>query len=35
MKTILSAIVALSVIAGSASALDAKTFYEQIDRDHN
>jgi hypothetical protein len=38
MKTILSAIVALSVIAGiasSASALDAKTFYEQIDRNHN
>ena len=38
MKTILSAIVALSVIAGvagTASALDAKTFWEQIDRDHN
>jgi len=38
MKTILSALVALSVmagIAGSASALDAKTFFEQIDRDHN
>ena len=37
MKTILSALVALSVIAGvanSASALDAKTFYEQIDRSH-
>jgi hypothetical protein len=37
MKTILSALVALSVIAGvagSASALDAKTFYEQVDRDH-
>ena len=38
MKTILSALVGLSVIAGvagSASALDAKTFYEQVDRDHN
>jgi hypothetical protein len=38
MKTILSALVALSVIAGvagTASALDAKTFFEQIDRDHN
>jgi hypothetical protein len=38
MKTILSALVALSVIAGlagSASALDAKTFFEQVDRDHN
>jgi len=38
MKTILSALVALSVIAGiagSASAFDAKTFYEQVDRDHN
>jgi hypothetical protein len=38
MKTILSALVALSVIAGvagAASALDAKTFFEQIDRDHN
>jgi len=37
MKTILSALVALSVIAGvagSASALDAKTFYQQVDRDH-
>jgi len=37
MKTILSALVALSVIAGvvgSASALDAKTFYEQVDRSH-
>ena len=37
MKTILSALVALSVIAGvagSASALDAKTFYEQVDRNH-
>ena len=38
MKTILSALIALAVItgvAGSASALDAKTFFEQIDRDHN
>ena len=38
MTTILSALVALSLIAGvagSASALDAKTFFEQIDRDHN
>jgi hypothetical protein len=37
MKTILSALVALSVlagVAGSASALDAKSFYEQIDRNH-
>jgi hypothetical protein len=38
MKTILSALVALSIIggvAGTASALDAKTFFEQVDRDHN
>jgi hypothetical protein len=38
MKTILSALVALSVMAGvakTASALEAKTFFEQIDRDHN
>jgi hypothetical protein len=38
MKTILSALVALSVIAsvaGPANALDAKTFFEQVDRDHN
>ena len=37
MKTILSALVAFSVIAGlagSANALDAKTFYEQFDRTH-
>jgi hypothetical protein len=35
MKTILSALVALSVLAGiaaPASALDAKSFYEQVDR---
>jgi len=24
-----------AVIAGTASALDAKTFFEQVDRDHN
>ena len=38
MKTILSALVALSVIAGvtgSASAFDAKDFYQQVDRNHN
>jgi hypothetical protein len=36
MKTIVSALIALSVIAGvagTASAFDAKTFYEQADRD--
>jgi hypothetical protein len=35
MKTIVSALIALSVLAGIAapvSALDAKTFYEQQDR---
>ena len=35
MKTVVSALIALSVlagIAGSAAALDAKTFYEQQDR---
>jgi hypothetical protein len=36
MKTILSALVALSVVAGiasaPASALDARQFYDQIDR---
>ena len=39
MKTILSALVAVSVIAGVAgtanAAIDAKTFFEQVDRDHN
>jgi hypothetical protein len=38
MQTILSALIALSVIAGvagTASAFDAKSFYEQIDRNHN
>jgi hypothetical protein len=36
MKTIMSAIVALSVLAGvaaSANAFDAKNFYEQQDRE--
>ena len=35
MKTIVSALIALSVIAGiaaPASAIDAKKFYEQVDR---
>ena len=35
MKTIVSALIALSVItsvAAPASALDAKTFFEQVDR---
>ena len=35
MKTITSALIALSVLAGvaaPASALDAKSFYEQMDR---
>jgi len=38
MKTVLSALVAFSLIAGiagTASALDAKAFYEQVDRTHN
>jgi hypothetical protein len=38
MKTITSALAALLVIAavaGSAQAFDAKTFYEQVDRNHN
>ena len=38
MSTILSALVALSVIAGvagTANAFDAKSFYEQVDRNHN
>jgi len=37
VKTILSTLVALSLIAGvagSAIALDAKSFYEQVDRTH-
>jgi hypothetical protein len=35
MKTIVSALIALSVLAGvaaPASAFDAKSFYEQLDR---
>jgi hypothetical protein len=38
MKTITSALVALLVMAGglgTAQALDARTFYEQVDRNHN
>ena len=39
MKTIVSALVALSVLAGiasaPASAFDAKSFYSQQDRAHN
>jgi hypothetical protein len=38
MKTITSAVVALLVIAGvvgTAQALDARSFYEQVDRNHN
>jgi hypothetical protein len=38
MKTITSALVALVLltgIAGSAQALDARSFYEQVDRNHN
>jgi hypothetical protein len=38
MKTITSALVALLLIAGvagTAQAFDAKTFYEQLDRNHN
>jgi hypothetical protein len=38
MQTITSALVALLIIAGvggAAQAFDAKTFYEQVDRNHN
>jgi hypothetical protein len=38
MQTIASALVALVLlwgIAGSAQALDARSFYEQVDRNHN
>jgi hypothetical protein len=38
MKTLMSALVALSVLAGvaaSANAFDAKTFFEQQDREKN
>ena len=38
MKTILSALIALSVLAGfagtAAANVDAKTFYDQVDRNH-
>jgi hypothetical protein len=37
MKTILSALIALSVIAGvagTANAMDTKEFYERVDRNH-
>ena len=37
MKTIVSALIALSVIAGvagGAAAMDAKEFYELVDRNH-
>ena len=37
MKTILSALIALSLLAplagAAAAAIDAKSFYEQLDRD--
>jgi hypothetical protein len=38
MKTITSALVALVLLTGitaSAQALDARSFYEQVDRNHN
>jgi hypothetical protein len=38
MKTIVSALIALTVIAGiaaPASAFDAKSFYAQVDAAHN
>jgi hypothetical protein len=38
MQTITSAVVALLLVAGvagAAQALDAKTFYEEVDRNHN
>jgi hypothetical protein len=38
MKTIVSALIALSVLIGmaaSANALDAKSFYEQLEREHS
>jgi hypothetical protein len=37
MQAILSALIGLSVlagVAGSANALDARSFYEQVDRNH-
>jgi hypothetical protein len=38
MKALVSALVALSVLVGvaaSANALDAKRFYEQLEREHS
>ena len=38
MKTLVSALLALSVLTGvaaSVSAFDAKSFYEQLDREHS
>jgi len=38
MKTLVSALIALCVLAGvaaSANALDAKRFYEQLEREHS
>jgi hypothetical protein len=38
MKTLVSVLVALSVLTGvaaSANALDAKRLYEQLERDHS
>ena len=36
MKSITSALVALlHGVAGAAQAFDTKTFYEQVDRNHN
>jgi hypothetical protein len=38
MKTIISALLALSVLTGvaaSAYAFDAKSFYSELDREHN
>jgi hypothetical protein len=38
MKTVVSALIALSVLTGmaaSANALDAKSFYEQLEREHS
>jgi len=35
MKTLVSALVALSVLAASANALDVKRFYEQLEREHS
>ena len=38
MKTLVSALIALSVLTGvgtQANALDAKRFYEQLEREHS